>query len=190
MITGAIVGREELIARLAGGGTVIRQRINTEVQKLGFELERRVKSDKLSGQVLNVVTGLLRSSISQGGPQSVSKFETSDEGATYTVGTAVKYAAVHEYGFDGLVTVRPYVRHTYKVSYKPLPGDTRAGSYTGQFMKRVRGEVTGYAYVNGFIRHMKMPERSYLRSTLGEMQSFIVERLRVAAGEGAQMVLK
>lgn len=179
MITGAVIGREALIVRLRNS-LPLTQRIATEVQKLGYEIERRVKAEKLSGQVLRVRTGLLRSSISHGGPQSVSHFEQDANGATYTIGTAVKYAAVHEYGFDGLVSVRPYVRHTYKISMRTSRGGVS---------RRVKGEVTGYAYVRGFIRHMRMPERSYLRSTLGESENFIVERIRIAAGEGMRAML-
>jgi phage gpG-like protein len=70
------------------------------------------------------------------------------------VGTNVVYAAVHEYGFDGPVNVR---EHTRKL----------AGG--------------GTANVRAYVMSMHMPERSFLRSTLDEQTTHIIETLRAAA---------
>jgi phage gpG-like protein len=73
---------------------------------------------------------------------------------TAEVGTNVSYAAVHEYGFTGPVDVR---EHTRKM----------AGG--------------GTANVRAHVMNMRMPERSFLRSTLDEQAEHIRETLRAAA---------
>lgn len=198
MISGYLIGDKELLRRLGDLPKSTKLRVDLTVKSLGFELERKVKAEKLSGQVLNVITGRLRASISHGAPNSVSRFESDADRAIYYVGTNVKYGAVHEYGFDGMVPVRPYIRHSYVVDYKLKPMSQRkiASKFDGEIIyssdsyRRVLGDVTGYAHVNGFLRHMKMPARSYLRSSLEEMRGTITERLSMALKSAAVEGLK
>jgi phage gpG-like protein len=114
-----------------------------------------VKGDRLSGQVLHVRTGTLRRSINQ-------RVTVTDDAVMASVGTNVRYAAAHEYGFDGPVTVKAHIRRA------ALIGVDRAGA---------RGEV----YVRSHTRHMRLPERSFLRSELRDRADEIRESLREAA---------
>lgn len=66
-------------------------RLIATTRKLGLDLQRHVQADKLSGQVLKVRTGRLRSSINL----AVDNTATS---VSATVGTNVSYASIHEFG--------------------------------------------------------------------------------------------
>lgn len=74
--------------------------------------------------------------------------------ATATVGTNVEYARVHEFGFTGPVSVRAHLRQMASGEQVQVPAHTR---------------------------NVKLPERSFLRSTLAEMKGSITERLQKAA---------
>lgn len=79
-----------------------------------------------------------------------------DGGATTgIVDTNLKYAAAREYGFQGTVTVREHLR--------------RAKS--------------GMVPVRSHSRRMNLPERSFLRSALRELQPDIVAAISAATGE-------
>ena len=102
--------------------------------------------NKLSGPrpgVLGVVTNRLRSSLRR------SAATVDGTQLTGAIGTNVKYAGVHEFGFDGDVQVRPYVRR-------------RIIARVGKRNKVTRGNV------RGFTRHMRMPERSFIRCSISE----------------------
>lgn len=116
MIHGSVVGGESLIQSTNLYSSAMMSRVRTEVARLAVEMVTRVKADKLSGQVLKVLTGRLRRSITfrlNNGPNT----------ATATVGTNVEYARAHEYGFSGPVTVRAYLRKT-------VHGDAQVRSHT------------------------------------------------------------
>lgn len=98
MITGYIVGDRELIARMQGVPAAMKAEVDKTVTKLGFELQARVQTAYLTGQVLHVRTGRLRSSISPGG-DSRSRTVITDTAATAYVGTNVSYGAFWEHGF-------------------------------------------------------------------------------------------
>lgn len=148
------VRAEELLARLTAAPDKLRTNLERVIQRLSIEGQAIVKQ-KLSGPVLHNRTGTLR--------RSINRLVTSDEsGVTATIGTNVKYAAVHEYGFDGIVTVSAYVRKAAVASKK--------------------GKVGGVA-VAAHERHMKMPERSFLRSTVKEMEPKIRADIKAAALE-------
>lgn len=151
-----IVGDKELIAKFDALPDKVRDRLTRAVTEQGFALQRYVQEGKLSGQVLHVRSGVLRTSINL----QVRQLSQSVEGS---VGTNVVYAAVHEYGFDGDVTVRPYTRQVTQVFGNPW---------------------SGTAEVREHIRHMHMPERSFLRSALADMTQEIGEAL-AAAVQGA-----
>jgi phage gpG-like protein len=135
---------EALLARLAGTYDRLRHDLRIVVQRLAIKAQGVVKQDKLTGQVLHVRTGTLRRSINQ-------LIEETATGVFGKVGTNVKYAHPHEFGFDGVVNVRGHVRHT------------KSG---------------GTQNVRAHARHMHLPERSFLRSTLRDMQVEIQSSLR------------
>jgi len=119
------------------------QEIVKSIQLLTIKLTNKVKNDKLSGQVLNVRTGRLRNSIH-------SKVEHTPNAIKGIVQTNVKYAAVHEYGFKGSVTVKAHLRTIKQAFGKPIaPTSVQIGSFT---------------------RTANFPQRSFLRSSLQDMR--------------------
>jgi phage gpG-like protein len=128
--------------RLRKAPAEMRRALVVAAQRLAITAQRKVKGEKLSGQVLHVRTGTLRRSINQ-------EVTETEDGVFATIGTNVRYAAIHEYGFDGQVNVRSFLRKG----------------------REVRAHV----------RNVHLPERSFLRSTLRDMESQIREDLKRAA---------
>lgn len=201
VISGYLVGDKALIASLHEMSPAVKTEVDRTVQKLGFALQSQVQRNYLRGPrpgKLGVVTGRLINSIAAGGADSRSRFVSTDNSAFYWVGTNVKYAAVHEFGFNGLVPVKPYIRHSYKISFKLKPMSQRkvASKLDGEIIyshdsyQRVLGKVIGYAYVNGFFRHMNMPARPFLAPALEDMRQTIVTELGAALRRGAITALK
>lgn len=159
MITVEVVGDKQLIARLTAMPDNIRSALVRKVRALALMLEAKVKGEKLSGQVLNVVTGALRRSISN----EVTTGSNSVTAEVYSSGD-VKYAAIHEYGgtipAHEVVATKAQALH-FVIGAKDV------------FAKRVQ------------IPDVKMPERSFLRSSLDEMRDEIVEGMKEAVLEGA-----
>lgn len=164
---------EQFLARLHGMSTKLSQNMLRVVTRLSVEVQAAVK-DKLSGGVLHVRSGTLR--------RSINRVVTQEGGSTTAVvGTNVIYAGVHEFGFDGVVTVRAHTRHINapsKIALHKIRGhdigiyETKPGKPTG-----------GVANVREYSRHMVMPERSYLRSTLADFTVRIQTDIRAAALE-------
>ncbi len=103
MISGYILGDRALLARLDRFPAEAKARVDTVVMALGMELEAKVKKSYLRGprpQNLGVVTGRLLSSITRGGGESRTRFESSPDKSVYYVGTNVPYGAMWEYGFE------------------------------------------------------------------------------------------
>ena len=78
----------------------------TAMRRIVLILERHVKKEKLTGQVLNVRTGKLRSSITH-------RVEQSGNETTGRVGTPVEYARIWELG--GTIPAHTIVPKTAKV---------------------------------------------------------------------------
>lgn len=149
---------EALLARLSAAPDRLERAVAAEVRRLAIRMQARVKAQKLTGQVLHVRTGTLRRSINQ---------QVHVEGSKVwaTVGTNVRYAAAHEYGFVGEVSVRG---HTRKVASR--------SAFQGR-----RQVLQGVAFVAAHSRRVNLPERSFLRSTLREMAPEIRTGIRAAA---------
>lgn len=90
-----VVGEERVKARFERFGRAVRQRLREAVYLSGVTLQRHVMDEKLSGQVLNVRTGILRSSIALDPPS-----EAADEGDRIfiRVGTNKSYGIAWELG--------------------------------------------------------------------------------------------
>lgn len=146
---------ETVLARLSGAADRLKDGMRRTVTRLAIVVQTGVKADRLSGQVLHVRTGTLRRSINQ-------RVTVSNDAVMATVGTNLRYAAAHEYGFNGTVTVKGHIRRA------ALVGVDRAGA---------RGEV----HVRSHTRHMRLPERSFLRSELRDRADEIRQSLREAA---------
>jgi phage gpG-like protein len=149
MIKGVVVGADELVKKLSAIGPVTQDRMGMFVARMAIKLQSMVVKDRLSGQVLHVRTGTLRRSIYQ-------KVEKSGTSVVGIVGTNVKYAAAHEYGFDGTVTVKAHMRRLKSKARTELVG--RKGE-----------SPNGEAFVRTHTRKLKLPERSFLRSALKEL---------------------
>lgn len=161
------VKTDVLEARLRSAPELMRASLLRAVTRLSIGIQRSVKEDKLTGQVLHVRTGTLR--------RSINRVVTDEpDGIFATVGTNVEYAAIHEYGFSGSVNIKAYVRQhrerlTYAQQYK------RTGAV-------IKGKLTGTSsLVSAHTRQVNMPERSFLRSTLKDWEPRIVSELRQAA---------
>lgn len=126
-----------------------------------IRLQERVKR-KLSDEVLHVRTGTLRRSINQQVTETSSSLLA-------TVGTNIDYAAVHEYGFNGTVTVAGHIRKLREGRKMRLVGAKKHNGI-GEWQSQ-RGSLTGgVAYVNSYTRKVNLPERSFLRSALKELE--------------------
>lgn len=152
MIRGVIVGDREVIAKLGAAKDRAREAVKKSVVRLTLELLRKVKAEKLSGQLLNVQTGRLRRSITQ---------RATEQGSTITgiVGTNVEYARAHELGFKGPVSVKAHLRQIKEAWGKPLKA-----------AKKIQ--------VKPHARQVELPARSFLRSALADMEQKIRDELR------------
>lgn len=135
----------------------VQREVKKTVVRLVLKLLRKVKQDKLSGQVLNVRTGRLRRSINQRVTESEGRIDG-------LVGTNVEYARAHELGFTGSVTVKEHMRLIKKA--------------WGHSIKPKQVEVKSHS------RAVKFPEKSFLQSALREMQPEIMTELQDAVGRG------
>lgn len=124
--------------------------LKTELTKASFNLSAHIKDQKLSGQVLKVRSGNLRTSIN-----AKPVIETAD-GVEALVGTNKSYGRVHEFGFNGSVSVKAHMR-------KAKDG----------FKVNVRAHA----------RQVNLPERSFLRSSLNDMRGQIDARIAAVIGK-------
>ena len=158
MITVEVTGDTEVAARLTSMPARVRQALVKKLTELSLRLEAKIKGEKLSGQVLNVVTGNLRRSIHQV-PLQVT--ETSITAGVASSGD-VKYAAIHEYG--GKTSAHEIVATKAQALHFMMGGKD-------VFFKRVQhpGSV--------------IPERSFMRSSLAEMREEITSGIKQAVRE-------
>ena len=143
MIDGSVVGGTEVVRRFSAMPDSLRVELRKTVARLTATLTNKVKS-KLDGEVLQRRTGLLRRSIN-------SAIEEAGDIISGIVSSAVAYARPHEYGFDGVVSVRAHLR-TIKEAF-------------GRSITPVTFEVRSHSM------HMHLPERSFLRSSLEQMRA-------------------
>ena len=155
MITAKITKGEDLGKKFRDSIPNIESGVQKEIMRLALKMTGSVMN-KLSGDILKVRTGRLRRSIH---PEW--DFKPGHMGAT--VGTNVEYAAIHEYGFKGTVQVKSFQREMTKAFGRPIAPK----------------QVT----VSAHSRNINMPERSFLRSALREMNPEILEGLRNAVAK-------
>jgi phage gpG-like protein len=153
MITARIAGDAEVLLKLGGMGPRIRTALRTAVEREAIRLTAYVKEAKLSGQVLKNRTGTLRRKINY-------TVQESPDAVTGRVGVKLAYAAAHEFGFEGTVTVREHLR-----------------TITQAFGRQI---APVSVVVRAHDMHMRLPERSFLRSSLRDNAPGIRDRLRAA----------
>jgi len=152
MITAKITKGEDLGKKFRDTIPNIQSGVQKEIMRLALKMTGKVMG-KLSGDVLRVRTGRLRRSIHP-------EWDFRQGYSGTTVGTNVEYAGIHEYGFSGSVQVKSFQREMTRAFGKPISPT----------------QVT----VRAHTRNVNMPERSFLRSTLREMNSEITDSLQVA----------
>jgi len=143
VIYGTVVGHEGVIAKVKGLNQTLRGELKKSIWRIVLRLQRHVKEGKLSGQVLHVRSGTLRRSIHadvQDNPASV----------IGRVGTNVRYARVHEFGFEGPVAIKAHLRMMKQAWGKPVREPRKI-------------------QVQAHSRQVKLPVRSFLRSALFDM---------------------
>ena len=151
MLSVRIVGTDRVAERFRSMPESVRTALLRKVTSLTLLLEAHVKNDKLSGQVLNTVSGRLKRSI-QG--------EVRDDGYRITGSVFssgdVPYASIHEFGG------RTSPHDIFPVKAQAL-----------SFM------MGGKRVFAKYVRHpgSLMPERSYLRSALSDMKTQIAEEM-------------
>lgn len=154
MIQFQVLGGDTLAFTLRQYAPKIQSALESSIGKATLRLQGYVMANKLSGQVLNVRTGNLRRHIDQ-------FVNVSDKQITGLVGTNVRYGVAHEYGFSGTVTVKAHMRLIKQAFGKPL--------------KQPR-----YVQVKAYSMNVKLPERSFLRSALRDLQPQIEANIQQA----------
>ena len=153
MITAYLVGDEQLLERLRALPDAINSGLARSITQLGIDLQRNVRQDKLSGQVLRSRTGALKSSIDL-------RIDQGARSVSASVFTDLRYGAAQEYGFAGTVSVGASLRWIREAFGRPIAEKTIS--------------------VRAHNRRMDLPERSFLRSGLEDMTPAI--RAAVEAG--------
>jgi phage gpG-like protein len=150
-------GLEETSARLDAYPAALQAALSAKATELAAALANLVKNDKLSGGVLNVRSGALSDSIA-------ASVTADSDGFVASVGSEgdVKYAAIQEYG--GKTS-----------AHEILPSK-------GAVLAFVAGDAQHFARR---VEHpgSLIPERSYLRSALADMDDKILTALGDAAAE-------
>jgi hypothetical protein len=159
--TAEVKGSSEVVKRLRGITPTVRSKLEEKIQRLTIQLQRHVVQDKLQGQVLNVgKTGRLHRSIQQA-------MISDQERIAGLVSTNVSYAAAHEDGYSGTVTVKEHLR-----------------TITQAFGKQLKEPVT--STVRSHSMKMNLKERSFLRSALTEMRPEILSEITAVITEVAK----
>ena len=171
-LSARIVGAETVVMRLATAPAHVRERVRTEVDRLGIELQRKVKESKLTGQVLKVRTGRLRRSINL-------KVTEDGNSITGSVGTNVAYARRFEIGGTWSENVKAHVRRNREqikaATYTTKDGKTKVGS---------KGRSSGAIPVKAHTRSVTVKPRPFLAPVLEEMRNPIRTRLAQAVAAG------
>lgn len=160
MIYAHVITDQQLLAKIKGLWGQTRVEIVKSIWRVTLRLQRKVKEEKLSGQVLHVRTGTLRRSI------NAQVFDKAT-GIYGVVGTNVKYGAIHEFGFSGMQQVKAHFR-MMKVAW-------------GRPVREPRKIL-----VSAHQRHVNLPERSFLRSALRDMGPEIKQELEEAVARAVR----
>lgn len=163
-ITGTVVGGAQVELRMLTASERVRLRLREDVQRLGIQLQGKVRTDYLTGQSLRVRTGRLRTSINERTTETATSI-------TSSVGTKVPYGRAWELGFFGVVAVKAHVRKV------------KARSTFGRWEDKKRTKTSqGVGFVRPYSRRVSMKARPFLRPALEMMRPTIVATLRKSMG--------
>ena len=147
------VHAESMIAKMDGAPAAVRRSLKLVMDRLSIMVQRSVKEDKLTGQVLHVRTGILRRSINR-------EVTESADGIFATIGTNVIYGVGWENGF------------TRRIGAGARGGPrTLQGAALDRYMARHPSGTRDFA------------ARPFLRPTLEEFKPRIREDIRAAVME-------
>jgi phage gpG-like protein len=149
-------GDQQVIASIKDMGPKVTAAAKDSISRSSFKVLARAKQ-KVSGEVLRNRTGTLRRAIN-------ARILANEWQIVGTVGIKLSYAAVHEFGFKGTVTVPAHLR-MMRVAW-------------GRPVKQPRQIMVG-----AHAMKMNMPERSYLRSSLKELRTDIVSDFRASVAK-------
>lgn len=170
MIQAQILGVEGVVTKLSEVAQRANEVIRRAIKREAIHLAAYVKEFKLTDQVLHVRTGRLRRSIT-------TRFvDVGSTGLRAFVGTNVKYAAIHEFGFTDSVTVKA---HTVK-SFTRMQ-TTAFGKPIEPRQVNVRAHV-----VREHSAKMNMPARPFLFPSLEENRERITGNIRAAIAKALQ----
>jgi phage gpG-like protein len=160
MITALIIGKDGVVKSFREMPMKASDALYETLEILAIKMQRHVMEDKLSGQQLRNRTGNLRRSIN---------YALSTEGETKmtaTVGKNVAYAHIHEYG-----------------------GQTAPHVIEPKNVKALRFIMGGRTIFAKSVQHpgSKMPERSFLRSSLEDMHDEIKGQLTQTITKALQL---
>jgi phage virion morphogenesis protein len=129
-----------------------------------------------TGHKLLIDTGLLLNSIT-----------FAVQGNSVAVGTGLRYASVHQYGFDGDQSVKPY-SYTRRQRSRDTFGKERITNKLGRSQTVKRKTLSGITTVNvrAFTRHIRIPARPFLvfrPEDPARIQSEVEEYVKASAAQ-------
>ena len=187
-------GEKELLQKMDRLPPRIRQRVGERaLLKSALLLEAHIKQNKLSGQVLRVRSGRLRSSISH-------RLEPIGQDLTARVGTNVVYARIHEFG--GTITPKRAANLAIPTSLAKTPAgvprytarqlvaNPGVGGFVRTFFKhhKLYGVTRSGKVRAAFIlkKSLTIPQRSYMRTALRDKQQEIIQTIAAEVNNALQ----
>jgi phage gpG-like protein len=157
--TFVVSGDTKLVNNFRRVGLEGRARLKRALQFLGIGLAAHIQKTKLSGQRLNQRSGRLISSIHEETVEDAS-------GITTQVGTNVRYARIHEYGFNDPVQVKAHLREIKQAWGRPITPTTVS--------------------VRAYSMKMNVGEKRYMRDSLDEWRPKVKETMQKLAASMAK----
>lgn len=168
-INGDVSGDKEVSRNLGRVSAEVRAELIKGMGEITLKLMRESVQNKLSGQVLKRVTGTLAKAVTQ----SPRTYEVGNN-IVGTVGVAditgeggrapVKYGRMHENGFTGPVTVKEHLRRSKAQAKAAMRKRKNGSTYLSK-----KGQGQGEILVRSHTRNVKIPERSFLRTSLQDL---------------------
>ena len=166
MLTFEIMGDKAVIAKIDNMSSTIRAALRKKITALTIKLDLHVVDDKLTGQVLNRISGALARSINwlvtEEGEAVIGKVRSSGD---------VKYAAIHEFG--------GVIHHPGGTAYVVIGGRSVFVSNAKAAVMQVTGRTAPH--------DITIPKRSFLRSALADMKDEVVAGIKTAVTEGMSL---
>lgn len=164
MLTVQVVGDRAVQSRFDKMDSLLHAALLKKISFLSEKLKLYIKTDKLSGQVLNRRTGALVNSIQAVTTDSPDMIQ----GTVFSAGN-VKYAGIHEYG--------GVIKHPGGTAYMPITGKGVV------FVSNAKAEILRLTKRTK-AHDIPMPMRSFMRSGLADMRQEIISGMKAAVVEG------